>query len=160
MEPDSTLIGVAEIAVALAGFSGIAAAVRHGTAPTWPRVDRDRMVDLVTHSGIALFASLLPLIFGHRGGIDAELWAISSCAWAVCAAIGIGLGLNRSRRRGTLGSTPNRVIPFLFLLVLILQIYNAGVLQAFWPYLTALCANLAFAFVQFMALAMPHATPD
>ncbi len=160
MEPDSTLIGVAEIAVALAGFSGIAAAVRHGTAKTWPRSDRDRFVDLVMHSGIALFASLLPLIFAHRGGIDAELWAVSSSTWAICAAIGIGLSMARSRSRGTLTSVPNLAVPFLFLLVLILQVYNVISLQEFWPYLTGLCANLAFAFAQFMALAMPHTAPD
>ncbi len=69
MEEDAALIAVAEIAVAIAGFSGIAAALRHRASDTWPVDDRDRFADLVTHSGIALFASLVPLTFAYRSGL-------------------------------------------------------------------------------------------
>jgi len=161
MEPDSALIGVSEIAVAIAGFSGIAAALRHGAAHTWPRADRDRFVDLLTHSGIALFASLIPLVFGYRGGIDATLWAISSFTWATCCAIGIGLSMWRARRGGRTPKGPGPLlVPGLFLLVLLLQVYNVVVIREFWPYLAGLVSNLAFAFAQFMALAIPRAEPE
>ena len=157
MEPDSALIGVAEIAVAIAGFAGIAAALRHGAAHTWPRADRDRMVDLVTHSGIALFAALTPLVFGYQGGLDARLWAVSSFIWASCAAVGIALSMLRASRRRAMRSPITLIVPLLFLLVLLLQVYNVTTLREFWPYLTGLVANLAFAFFQFMALAIPRA---
>jgi hypothetical protein len=160
MEPDSALIGVSEIAVAIAGFSGIAAALRHGAAHTWPRADRDRFVDLLTHSGIALFASLIPLVFGYRGGIDATLWAISSFTWATCGAIGIGLSMWRAQRGGRAPSRQALVVLGLFLLVLLLQVYNVVVIREFWPYLAGLVSNLAFAFAQFMALAIPRAEPE
>jgi hypothetical protein len=161
MEPDSALIGVAEIAVAIAGFSGIAAALRHGAAHTWPRADRDRFVDLLTHSGIALFASLIPLVFGYRGGLDPDLWATSSFFWASCGAIGIGMSMRRSRGRGRALQAPaNLVVTGMFFGVLLLQVYNVAVLRAFWPYLAGLIMNLSFAFMQFMALAIPGVEPE
>jgi hypothetical protein len=158
MEPDAALIAVAEIAVAIAGFSGIAAALRHGAAHTWPRADRDKFVDLLTHSGIALFASLTPLVFAYRNGFDEGLWAISSFNWAICGAIGIGLSIVRSwgGSREPRGLVP-RLTLLAFFLVFLLQVYNVVALREFWPYFAGLVANLAFAFVQFMSLAIPRA---
>ncbi len=157
MEEDAALIAVAEIAVAIAGFSGIAAALRHRASDTWPVDDRDRFADLVTHSGIALFASLVPLTFAYRSGIGPDLWWISSCSWAGFAAIGITRTIMRNRARGRSQKSFTRVlVPVAFAGVLALQIYNCLFLREFWPYLAGLVANLGFAFTQFMALAIPR----
>ena len=48
------------------------------------------------------------------------------------------------------------VVQVCFAALLVLQIYNALVLGAFWPYLAALVGNLGFAFVQFMRLIVPR----
>ena len=38
---------------------------------------------------------------------------------------------------------------------MLVQIYNAVVLQTAWPYLLALVANLGFAFIRFLGLVKP-----
>jgi len=157
MEEDGALIAVAEIAVAIAGFSGIAAALRHGTSRTWPVEDRDRFVDLVAHSGIALFASLVPLMFAYKSGISPDLWSISSFLWAGFATVGITLTMMRARVHGRSPKGFRGVlIPLIFTGILALQLYNGFLLQEFWPYLGGLVTNLGFAFTQFMALAIPR----
>lgn len=158
MDEGDALIGVAEIAVAIAGFSGIAAAIRHRGAERWPLRDRDRFVDLVAHSGIALFASLLPLVFAHRFGPGPDLWSTSSLLWAAFASVGIGLGLarNRTRARRRWGGAWGVAVTLVFAALVVLQVYNGIRLREFWPYLAGLVANLGFAFVQFMWLAVPR----
>lgn len=156
MEQESALIVVAEIAVAIAGFSGIAAALRHGNAPNWPAGDRERFIQLVSQSGIALFASLTPLIFAHKDGLGPELWSGSSFYWAGFGSIGIGLSLARGTSGGDLRQRVESVVILsLFACMVLFQLYNGLVLKSFWPYLTGLVINLAFAFYQFMALAIP-----
>lgn len=156
MEQESALIAVAEIAVAIAGFSGIAAALRHGNATSWPARDRDQFIQLVSHSGIALFASLTPLIFAHRDGLGPELWTTSSFSWAAFGIAGIGLSLKRASWRDNGRFRVESLITLtLFGCVVLFQLYNGWVLKLFWPYLLGLVVNLAFAFTQFMALAIP-----
>jgi len=162
VEETAALMVVAEIAVALAGFSGVAAALRHGASETWPDDDRDRFVDLVVHSGIALFASLVPLMFAHRAGVNSELWSSSSFIWAGCASVGIALAARRTllhqNQRGR--GVRSVLTAIAFLGTLVLQLYNGFVLQEFWPYLGGLIMNLGFAFIQFMALAIPRPRSD
>ena len=90
MDEASALIGIAEIAVAIAGFSGVATALGHRSdGQFWSHGQRARFIDLITHSGIALFASLIPLVLTFRHGISAEFWVRSSLFWAFFACIGI-----------------------------------------------------------------------
>lgn len=154
MEEDGALIAVAEVAVAIAGFSGIAAALRHGTADAWPIADRNRLIDLLAHSGIALFASLIPLVSAHRTALGPDLWSRSSLIWAVCATLGMSLSLLRDRGR-SLRDLPRVLTLLVFAAVTLLQLHNWLSLGEFWPYLAALVANLGFAFIQFMTLAIP-----
>jgi hypothetical protein len=160
VEETAALMVVAEIAVALAGFSGVAAALRHGASETWPDDDRDRFVDLVVHSGIALFASLVPLMFAHQGGVNSELWSSSSFIWAGCASVGIALSVRRMRLHKKGRDVRTVLTAIAFLGTLVLQLYNGFVLQEFWPYLGGLIMNLGFAFIQFMALAIPRPRSD
>lgn len=73
MGEEAALIVIAEISVALAGFSCIAAAFGRRREGTWSRSERMRLANLLNHSGIALFASLLPLIFGQQEGFTPDL---------------------------------------------------------------------------------------
>ncbi len=53
MDEASALVGIAEIAVAIAGFSGVAPALGHRSDDQfWSPGQRARFVDLITHSGI------------------------------------------------------------------------------------------------------------
>ena len=56
------LMVIAEIAVALAGFSAIAS----NFSRDWTPEKSALLTNLLTHSGIALFASMVPLIMSQR----------------------------------------------------------------------------------------------
>jgi hypothetical protein len=159
MDEASALIAVAEIAVAVAGFSGVATALGQRTDETfWSAGQRARFFDLLVHSGIALFASLIPLVMMYRVGPDWD-WLWSSVIWAFFACIGITLGFLRGRSLPRPSGLERFVTPFVlvsFSGLMILQIYNALAMRAFWPYLAALVGNLGFAFIQFMRLIVPR----
>jgi hypothetical protein len=162
MQEDSALIVVAEIAAALAGFSGVATALgERGHAHAWTRRERAQFVDLLTHSGIALFASLVPLIFLYRVGEGPKsgVWLDSSLIWAFFASLGVTSGLvrqTRSRASTRFEALIGISVLISFAGLLGLQIANAIWIRAFWPYLGALVGNLAFAFIQFMRLVIPR----
>jgi len=154
LNEEASLIVIAEIAAALTGFSGIAAAFGRRRERPWTDDERDRLTDLLNHSGIALFAALLPLVFAQYGGFSPRLWIISSLLWAGCSVF----PLVRAFLGIVAASTwpPRLYLPVLaFFAIFAFQIYNAAFLQEGWPYLLALLANLGFAFIQFMGLVNP-----
>ena len=57
--PD-TLLGLAEVAIALAGFSAIVVVLKRGEAGTWTRVDADRFIGMVIHAVFAVVFCFLP----------------------------------------------------------------------------------------------------
>lgn len=68
-------------------------------------------------------------------------------------------GTGGSSRSGENARIGKRSLFFLFPAALLVQIYNAVVLQNAWPYLLALVANLGFAFIRFLGLVKPAAGP-
>ena len=161
MTEESSLIVIAEVAAALAGFSGIAAAFGRRQERPWTEVERARLSNLLNHSGIALFAALVPLVLALDGGFTPEHWRISSLFWAAFASIGIGLGV-RSGWAGWATNSPGRRFAFLlqlggFILLLVLQLWNAISVQKGWSYLLGLVGNLGYAFIHFMGLVNPSA---
>ena len=163
MSEESSLIAIAEVAAALAGFSGIAAAFGRRQERRWSAVERERLSNLLNHSGIALFASLVPLVLALDGGFTPEHWRILSFFWAGFASIGIGLGVRSVWANWSTSSGRRRAGSLLqfvgFLLLLALQLWNAIVLQEGWPYLLALIGNLGYAFIHFMGLVNPSTDP-
>jgi hypothetical protein len=159
MDEASALIAVAEIAVAVAGFSGVAAAFgERNDRAFWTPSQRARFLDMLTHSGIALFASLIPLVFMFRDG-SSDGWALSSLIWGVMACIGTAQGFRRGFRLPRPMGLERYVGPAVLIAfagLVILQGYNVFVAEAFWPYLAALVGNLGFAFVQFMRMIVPR----
>lgn len=161
MDEASILIGITEIAVAFAGFSGVATALggRHDSH-FWTPSRRALFGDLLLQSAIALFSSLLALASLAAVGSDApRIWAFWSLVWAVFGTIGTTAGLRRARAVTRLPGPERFVGPIAisgFTALILLQLYNAWVLQLFWPYLAALLGNLGFAFVQFVRLVLPR----
>ena len=157
MIEESILIVIAEVSVALAGFSGIAAAFGRRQQRTWSDDERAKLANLLNHSGIALFASLVPLIFGSQAdGFDRSLWMICSLLWVFFASFGLWFSIRtllRARREGGVETFPLSLVGFMALWIF--QVANALIWQLAWPYFLALTGNLAFAFVQFMSLVNP-----
>jgi hypothetical protein len=161
MIEESILIVIAEISVALAGFSGIAAAFGRRQERTWSEDERSKLANLLNHSGIALFASLIPLISAQAGGFDAGLWMTCSLLWVFFASFGLGFAIRDLRRAKLAGrGEPFPLSLIGFVALWLFQLANALIWQLAWPYFLALTGNLAFAFVQFMALVNPSSKID
>ena len=89
------LIAIAQIAITLSGFSGIVAIFNGG----FDAGRRHELKTLLQQSGIALFASLTPLIFSSQSGGSysagdyAQFWVISSSIYiAICTVFLVVLG--------------------------------------------------------------------
>jgi hypothetical protein len=161
MDESSALMGVSEIADAVAGFSGVATALRrHEESAFFSASRRVFFGDLISHSAIALFCAMAVIACIHAVGATSGVWAVWSVIWACCAMLGIVSGYRRGKRmpraqgiEGWVGTVALAV----FSALVVLQAYNVLVLRAFWPFFAALIGNLAFAFVQFARLAVPRA---
>jgi hypothetical protein len=157
LETTEILIGIAEIAVALAGFSGVVVVFGSRNAGAWHPGDRLRLSFLIesslTAAGFSLLALLGLFFFPDNSSVA---WMITSALWAafMCGSLysshrRIGKNLEK---HDDIDKTMNRVVTLMFALLVILQIANAYSLQSFAPLLAALCANLAGAAMQFARL--------
>ena len=152
-----TLVGIAAIAVALAGFSGVVVAFGSRSRGSWHEGDRLRLEFLLEASLTAGGFSLLALVLFHavRDAPDIA-WIATSAAWAVFM-----LGsLYSSRRRirtnlqehGDIDELTNRLVFAAFLALIAVQAFNIFLWHEFAPLLLALCCNLAGAAMQFTRL--------
>lgn len=163
MDETNALVLIAEVAISVAGFSGIATALEaRYDGVGWAESRRSQFVYMLSQSAIALFAALLTLVSLYRipeGEPLAFLWRMSSGVWALFAMCGTMLGFLRGRRLPTPDGAQRFVGPVVFLgfgVLIWLQLYNVLVLQAFWPFLAGLVGNLAFAFLQFTRIVLPE----
>lgn len=99
----SILQTIAEVAVGLAGFGGIAAGLGYRTRGNWSEPDRLRLLGLVTSSLFVILASLLPYAVHHLG--VRHPWSISGAVLTV-APIWV---LSLQWRRVFAQSRPGRV---------------------------------------------------
>ena len=143
------LMVIAEVAVAIAGFSAVVA----NFSKNWSAQKGKQLSDLLYQSGIVLFASLVPLIMSQQDESE-MLWAISSAMYIFFALVTIARDFWKERKGGAERKT--RLLyasPFFLAIVgLVINIYLGA--QA-WLYLLALLLNLAFAFFSFVALLKP-----
>ena len=100
MELDILMV-IAEIAVALAGFAAVVA----NFSENWTKAKSEQLANLLTQSGIALFASMVPLIMSQirvdeEAGND-TVWMVSSACYVFFATSYLVVSLLLSRGRGT-----------------------------------------------------------
>ena len=156
MELTELLIGIAEIAIAMAGFTGVVVAVGSRSQGAWHPGDRLRLVFLLeaslTAAGFALSALLLYTIWGDT----AETWRLLSAVWVVATA----LSLWRSHRKiranldvhDDVDSVANRLTTSAFIALCLVQIVNVVYWHDFSPFLAAILLNVAGAAMQFARL--------
>ena len=77
MEAADELLTIAELAIGLAGFSGVVAAFTHRGAAL-NEVDRYHFIILFSVTLSAVFVAFVPFGFHHAGFVGAPLWAWSS----------------------------------------------------------------------------------
>ena len=143
------LMVIAEVAVAIAGFSAVVA----NFSKNWSARKGKQLHDLLYQSGIVLFASLVPLIMSQQDESEV-LWAISSAMYIFFALVTIASDFWKTRKSGIERRTRLLYASPFFLAVVALAINIYLGAQA-WLYLLALLLNLAFAFFSFVALLKP-----
>ena len=78
MEPDATLLTLAEVSIATVGFAGVVAVVRSGPAPEDATMRQWRLRFMVTAGTGAVALSLLPLPLLAEGLPTPTVWAWGS----------------------------------------------------------------------------------
>ena len=151
MDAASFLSSAIEIAIGIAGFSGIVAAIRRRNFSRWPPGQRIMLQILFFASAAAIVFSLLPA-FLTEAGIDAGLgWKISGLlltAWIVLAS---AFRVRQSRAESVPMPIPRGVLALAGIAV-VLQLYNLTGEGLAWPYLVGIVALLANGFSMFLLL--------
>ena len=151
MDSNNVLTTAAQIAVALAGFSGIAVAVGSSRTQAWPESARLGLSGLLLLSAATLAFSLIPLLLSSAHVPARVLWTASS---GLHAAWLFGVLVYRVRQLLAIGDGPRpsawNVVPAG--IATALQVANAIYIQDAWPYLTAIVLLLLVGFMIFANL--------
>ena len=152
------LIGVAEISIAFAGFSGVVAVFAHRAQGQWQPDDRYRLSFLIETSLLTAVFAFLPLLAWDVAGSERSVWQLCSLLWAL---FGVLMMLSIRKRRNhvrkahpELSSTlPIPLITYVGLpAVVLLQVANAILWHEFTPYLAALALGLFTSGIAFARL--------
>ncbi len=157
MNPQDALTTVAEIAIAIAGFSGIAAVLGRRSDGEWAPTDVLRLRLLLRASFAIVILCFLPIVLSSASVAPKMTWALSSGASLVwfCAS---GVFVIREARRITrfAGESIERRYAALILSLGVgastLHALNVVAVQEAWPYLAGLVAMLTLPFSQFLRL--------
>jgi hypothetical protein len=85
MDETQVLTSVAEVAIAIAGFSGIVAVFRRTDEGSWPPDVRLRLTLLILSSLTTAAYAFLPLVVWEILRSEDRVWRASSSAWAIFA---------------------------------------------------------------------------
>ncbi len=169
MSDSDLLQTIAEIAIALAGFSGVVAFLGHRARGEWRSVDLFRFNQLLGGSFAALMFSFAPILLFKMGVSEPNAWRWSSGFIAAYLAAVVVLS-NRSLHRLPEGQR-DEISPWVLALILVIMaavfvlqvLCAAGIAYAGepGPVLVALVWLLGFSAFQFIRLLrMLHARSD
>ena len=150
---ESVLSSAIEVAIGIAGFAGIAAAIRQRDVAAWEPRHRLLLQMLFGASAAAIVLGFLPALLAEASVEPPTLWRIGSATVLVWV---LGIGVFRIRQARShevsalrdLAGWPTTVVSFL---VTALQVLNL-VLAVPWPYLVGVIGILANGFIFFLRL--------
>lgn len=153
MTADSVLSSAVEVAIGIAGFAGIVAAIRQRDVGAWSARDRITLQALLGSSGVAIVSGVLPGVLREALIPQVHVWRTGSAWLIVCFVF---FALLRTRQMRTHGLTPFQDRYYLFmvgaaLFVAALQCFNL-IRGVSWPYLVAVVWLLMFGFALFLIL--------
>ena len=156
MDVTEILIGITEIAIALAGFTGVVVAFGSRREGSWHPGDRLRLGFLLEASLTAAGFALLGLLLVSTELNQATAWVLCSALWPIFMAISLATSRKALKENqdthGDVDRIANKVTVAVFMIAVVLQAINAVHWQQFWPFLFALTTNLAGAAMQFTRL--------
>jgi hypothetical protein len=158
---EAFLTSIVEVAIGLAGFAGIIAAVRQGRVSRWPLASRLLLEMLLVGSASAIGFALLPFVLAEAQIPEPRIWWIGSVAiliWQSSLAVFRTVQFRR-------GGEVRRMSPVV--LIWLVGIISTQVLNLFlstaWPYLIGVLGFLGNAFFFFWMLLFDDsldASPD
>ncbi len=161
MSPGELLGIAAQIAVALAGFTGVVVVFGENSVAEWSAVDTLKLRLLVTFSATPLALCLIGLLLLATAFAEATIWCICSLlAFALAVPLSVNLARHyRAIPRGEFRSGGGSVAIFLTsnlfgIAVTLFQLVNAFALRQFWPYFLLIVGQLIGATVQFVRLVL------
>lgn len=158
MNPDfpEVLIGIAELAVALAGFTGVVVAFGSRQVGTWHPGDKLRLAFLLEASLTAGGFALLSLLLYTNFDDESKAWAVASGSWVLYMLFSLyrsrELIVENLEHHDDVDIRANHLVFTFFALVMALQLANVLLWQQFGPLLAAIVLNLAGAAMQFVRL--------
>ena len=157
-DPHETLSIFAEVSVALVGFSGIVIAFGRRSLGSLSNLEKRRLSNLFSLSGLALLASLLVMALSHVDLSDPQiLWRGASATLLLLSAPWLIWDMFKVRRLQALEkSQVNAYLLYSFnsvaVAMLFLQLANWLVIRQPWPFFLALVLVVAGALQQFILL--------
>jgi hypothetical protein len=148
------LVTLAQLGVALAGFSGIVVVLGARASGQWSARERQLLSVLLAASGAVILWSLLPLLLLASELPERRVWLISSGTWAMGQVVVLAL---RSRQvvrdRGARGQDRILLVSAFLggVAALGVQLVNLRLTVA-WPHLTGVAWHLALSFLVFVRL--------
>ena len=156
MDFSEVLVGLAEISVALAGFTGVVVVFGSGSSGRWLPGDRLRMGFLLEASLTAGGFALLALVLYSSLQSAGNAWALVSGLWALYMVYSLYASHRRIEENlehhQDIDKTANHIVFALFSSLIVLQLINVVLWREFAPVLAALVLNLVGAAMQFARL--------
>ena len=154
MESADVLLGIAEVAIGLAGFAGVAAGLGYRARGSWSEPDRKRLVAVILFALGAIFACFCPYAIYHLGFENP--WKIASvfCLYAPLKGLHIQYKILRYSPKGYSGFAMILLSSLEIAIVLLLLIILLGVggEHDFGLYLSATLLTLAISSFLFYRL--------
>ena len=158
MSAESFLSAVVEIAIAIAGFAGIVAAIRHRDIDRWALEEQILLRMLFTASGAAICFALLPAVLSEAGLPGPTIWRAGSIS-LLLFLFAIGAGRTRQFRKAGLVPKLPRAMPVWVICSALLQALNIH-LEASWPYLVGTFLIVLNGFTFFLMLLFGNTSED
>jgi hypothetical protein len=157
MDAPDALATIAEIAIAIAGFSGVAAVLGRRSQGEWSSIDVFRLRVLLLSSFSIVVLCFLPIVLNLASLTPSLVWPLSS---GVCVAMFVLVAAVRTtqirRLTRTTGDPLERRYAFslgaLFLTMFALHVVNLLLVRGAWPYVAAVVCNLVIPFSFFVRL--------
>jgi len=151
MSIDVFLSSIVDIAIGIAGFAGIIAAIQHRGLAEWPARQRVLLQILFFSSAMAVVFALLPSVLVSAEIPPALVWKTGSGALLAWYIGIVPYRITQNRKFGAARSLP----PLLVLwaaLAASLQIYNLATSGTAWPYLFGIFSLVVNGFSVFLLL--------
>ena len=150
MDPTTILTSVIEVAIGIAGFSGIVAALDKGRAEISPEAWFYLRILLGGSDSVIVF-SFLPLLLGSAEVTEPYVWVYPSILFLIYTILR-NVYLITQNTGSQSWSAINHVAFALMVLSALLCLLNVLVFEEAWPYLTSMVLTLVNAGLAFFAL--------